>query len=397
MPKRNLPTLAVTFFLVGLLAVLAKAHTQDGSSTNTTTEPIVAWTCPVHREVHSDSEGTCPICQEILVRTLITRSWTCPLHSVITEKEAGRCPICQRSLIPITMEIGWICPMHQEIYEMHEGTCPICKMDLVRKDRARPHEDHNPKHGGIFFMAPDNWHHLEGTYLEPGIFRVYFYDNYSQPISPKDFEGRIVLGETYDSELREIRETESYPLDAITHQDSDVVYMEAQVDKKNLPAEIITKIKFETDGPEERFDFIFADYSVTTNNERLIENTTQTVGGEAQLFAEQTKAIPDDPSEIAFEIATRDLKIQLLIRRGRFNEIWVPALESKDLVLALNKHLSELESHQKQLLRIAMKDVVRAAYMLDWYGDLGNKQLVSEAYMLFGKAVRDIKSIYDLP
>jgi hypothetical protein len=44
-----------------------------------------------------------------------------------------------------------------------------------------------------------------------------------------------------------------------------------------------------------------------------------------------------------------------------------------------------------------MKDIVRAAYMLDWYGDLGNKQLVSEAYMLFGKAVRDIKNIYDLP
>ena len=87
----------------------------------------------------------------------------------------------------------------------------------------------------------------------------------------------------------------------------------------------------------------------------------------------------------------------MLIRRGRFNEIWVPALESKDLALALNKHLLELENQPRQLLRIAMKDIVRAAYMLDWYGDLGNKQLVSEAYMLFGKAVRDLKSIYDLP
>ncbi len=287
--------------------------------------------------------------------------------------------------------------MHQEIYEMHEGICPVCKMDLVRKDRARPHEDHNPKHGGIFFMSPDNWHHLEGTYLAPGIFRVYFYDNYSQPISAENFKGRIVLGETYDSELREIRETESYPLNVMTHQDTDEVYMEAYVDEKKLPAEIIAKIQFEPDGSEERFDFIFADYSVTTNNEVPIGNTTQTVGGEAQLFAGRTKAIPDDSSEIAFEIATRDLKIQLLIRRGRFNEIWVPALESKDLALALNKHLLELENQSRQLLRIAMKDIVRAAYMLDWYGDLGNKQLVSEAYMLFGKAVRDLKSIYDLP
>jgi len=397
MSRRTLPMLSIALCFVGLLAVLAEAHPQAGSSTDTAIEPIVAWTCPVHREVHSDSEGTCPICQEILVQTLITQSWTCPLHSVITANEAGRCPICQRSLIPITMEIGWTCPMHQEIYELHEGICPICKMDLVRKDRARPHEDHNPKRGGIFFMAPDNWHHLEGTYLEPGIFRVYFYDNYSQPITAKDFKGRIVLGETYDSELREIRETESYPLNVITHQDANGVYMEAHVDKKNLPTEIIAKIQFEPDSSEERFDFIFADYSITAKNEESIENTTQPAGGEAQLFAGQTKAIPENPSEIAFEIATRDLKIQLLIRRGRFNEIWVPALESKDLVLALNKHLAELENQPRQLLRIAMKDIVRAAYMLDWYGDLGNKQLVSEAYMLFGKAVHDIKNIYDLP
>ena len=29
-------------------------------------------------------------------------------------------------------------------------------------------------------MAPDNWHHLEGTYPEEGVFRVYLYDNFSQ-------------------------------------------------------------------------------------------------------------------------------------------------------------------------------------------------------------------------
>ena len=30
--------------------------------------------------------------------------------------------------------------------------------------------DHQPKHGGVFFMAPDRTHHLEGVLLPAGTF-----------------------------------------------------------------------------------------------------------------------------------------------------------------------------------------------------------------------------------
>src|ERR1700686_705280 len=35
------------------------------------------------------------------------------------------------------------------------------------------HMDHKSKHGGTFFMALDNKHHLEGILVPPGTFRVY--------------------------------------------------------------------------------------------------------------------------------------------------------------------------------------------------------------------------------
>lgn len=48
--------------------------------------------------------------------------------------------------------------------------------------------DHQPKHGGVFFMAPDRTHHLEGVLLPAGTFKVYLYDDYTRPIPAKGFE-----------------------------------------------------------------------------------------------------------------------------------------------------------------------------------------------------------------
>jgi hypothetical protein len=64
------------------------------------------------------------------------------------------------------------------------------------------HRDHSPKHGGTFFMAMDNHHHLEGVLEPSGIFRVYLYDGFTRPLSAGKMaqaHGTVLVG---DSENR---------------------------------------------------------------------------------------------------------------------------------------------------------------------------------------------------
>ena len=58
---------------------------------------------------------------------------------------------------------------------------------------AMAHSDHSPKHGGVFFMAANNFHHLEGTYAEAGLFRLYLYDDHTQPLSVEGSSAHVRL------------------------------------------------------------------------------------------------------------------------------------------------------------------------------------------------------------
>ena len=105
--------------------------------------------------------------------------------------------------------------------------------------------------------------------------------------------------------------------------------------------------------------------------------------------------IPEDPNEIAMELAIRNATVQNLVRDGGFTEIWIPALEAKDLAIALPVHLVRLAPDQQLPVTLAVKELVRAAWLLDWYGDLGNRQRVEAAYVIFGQAAEIITATYD--
>ncbi|MBI5765022.1 MAG: hypothetical protein HZA51_16020 [Planctomycetes bacterium] len=81
------------------------------------------------------------------------------------------------------------CPMKCEGEKTYPAAqaCPKCGMDL---QDVNSHQDHSAKHGGIFFMAPDKKHHLEGTLADNGEFRIYFYDEYTKPIPAGKFTAK---------------------------------------------------------------------------------------------------------------------------------------------------------------------------------------------------------------
>jgi heavy metal-binding protein len=215
--------------------------------------PPRSWTCPMHAEVVTDAAGQCPICRMNLVAVRLDSVWSCQLHPDLTKFDAGRCPIDGRSLVRMIKALSFTCPVHPKVNEVNPGRCPIDKQrTLVAKYSLRPHGDHNPKHGGQFLMAPNNWH-VEVTHPSAALFRLYVYDDYSRPFVPKGFAGRIIArtepgGKTIDLAIPFARAAGA-PL------------LEARVPGLALPATIAVKVRFQVNEPEYRFDFPFLDYS----------------------------------------------------------------------------------------------------------------------------------------
>ena len=251
------------------------------------------------------------------------------------------------------------------------------------------HMDHSPRHGGRVFMAPDGFHHIEGTYPEPGVFRLYATDNYREPVDVTMWMGRVVLEEEYDAATDEFIEVEA----AYLLPSPGGAYLEAEVGDRPLPTDFIAKIRVVEDYPEDRFDFIFSE--LTSDAPALTVSAPADVPAALPLAERIRPRIPERTLDIVYAIDERNGEIARLVAEGRFTEIFIPALQSKELALALDQRTAALPTAGRNQVRIAVRSLVRAAWLLDWYGDLGNKQQVSEAHDVFNEAVEGINRVYD--
>jgi hypothetical protein len=343
-----------------------------------------------------------------LVPVRLDTSWMCPIHTTVMAEKSGTCRLCGRPLVEARVAVTWTCAAQPGIDRLEPGTCPD-GTPTVQRRTLRPHGNHNPQHGGQFFMAADNWHHVEGAYPRTGVFRLYVYDDYARPLSAaamKKVRARVVTSERYDAKTRTYTELAVAPLRV----SRDGAYLEARVSGLAFPAEMTAKLKLKPDSPEYRFDFTFTSVTKDPGENPGVRRATAPPSKPAQPAAPQPPVdaipqagpdvasaqtpVPDTVPEILALLKARDAEIRELIGQGNFGAVWVPAFQAKDLAVALEPHIGHLSPEAREAAEPALQRVVRFAWLLDSFGDLGNRQQLEEAYAAFRQAAGDVSNAF---
>jgi len=395
MRSATILTAACIFAMALAVCVSAQSPAARAPATPAATQlPPVLQTCPMHPDVVEDRPGACPLCRMALVPLRLESVWSCPLHAAITRSAKGVCPICGRELVQMTMALTWTCKGRPDIDVIEPVRCPDGSA-MIAKRTLRPHGNHNPQHGGQFFMAPDNTHHLEGTLPSTRLFRVYLYDDYARPLTSARFKavrGRVEVG------------GRSIPLTAAAAGS----YLDARLDGLALPARMTARLQIKPDAPEYRFDFAFP--AVTKDpSPPTVSRTRETPRpAAAKSPASSVTATAADPSVdpallqvpipdtvpgILGQLRSRDRQVRELIDRGNPAAVFVPAFQARDLAIALEPRLGTLTA-SRDATGAAIMQLVRAAWTLDAAGDTGNREQGTAAYTVFHAAAGAIDAAF---
>jgi hypothetical protein len=387
--------------LAGVAVGSAAAPQTAKSAAKDVDLPPISYTCPMHPEIVTDKAGSCPICKMDLVAIRLDSVWTCGTRPLaVIESKPGRCPIDGTPLVQVTAALTWTCPGSDK-ESLSPGACPDGS-PMTKKYSPRAHGNHNPQHGGQFFMAADNWHHLEGIYLPSGVFRLHLYDDFTKPLpvaQVREMKAEVVLKDPKTGQDKSI------PLARSGR------YLQAVIGKLTFPAAMYAHVVFKPGGPHNRFDFTFENYSkepaaaptVTTTAAAPAKAPAPAAAAPASASLDLSSGvdpamvplpIPDTVPEMLSQLRARTDQIRAIIDKGAFASIYVPAFQAKDLALALDAHKQELASDRRKIAEPAITKLVRSAWLLDAFGDIGNKQQITEAYDIFVAAAKDIQSAF---
>jgi len=326
-----------------------------GSLFDQSRESSEVWLCPVHKDEQAVGPQVCPICQRDMVKRFLVSSYTCSMHTHIDQEEPGSCPICHMALVRVARELEWYCPDNPRQASSEPGVCSGSGTPLVARTIPLVHGDHNPRHGGQLFMAPTQtlahheYHHIEGVLMQEGEFRLYLYDDFTAPMGAGSFPYAARVGE----QPLAAEPSETYLTTSLEPADS-------------YPVEVVLHVAFPgNEGKESIFNFVFS------------ENMGVELA-ELRVFK-----IPDGGEAIYREIVRRDEYLRDFMSRGAWTDLHVPALQAKDLTLAL----IETEGNR---FAVSGKKLVQAAWLLDIFGDQGNREEVESVYARFESALRDI-------
>jgi hypothetical protein len=265
-------------------------------------------------------------------------------------------------------------------------------------------------------MAADKWHHIEATYPQAGVLRLFVYNNFTQPMPLGEVKGRAVTREVFDPASGTSKDLAAF---ALTHS-PDGKTLAARLVDTPLPAKVTVKVKFDPKGPEERFDFAFDQYSkepeATPAPKALLTKATQVPPAAtapppvAMLSQGQSSvsSIAFDPTRLAGPLPGTAPELLALLKLrvdevresldgGRLSSVWLPAAIGKEIALTLEDHVRSLPDERRAQATSAIKQIVLLAWQLDAYGDLGNAPKLAEAHTAFAAAVSDLTNAYATP
>ncbi len=410
--------------------------------------PPLSYVCtmPGDEDVLEDHPGNCPKCKMTLVPVRLDAKYWCPVHQALEVHDGpGTCRRDGRDLVQVTLALSWSCADAADTKLMEPGKCADGSARKIGYE-LRAHGDHNPRHGGQFFMAADAWHHVEGTYPQNGLFKAFFYDNFTKPfaVRGKGITGVLAVRDAKDKEIATVPLTIG----------RDGTTMDAKLPPAAtaLPLRVTLKMKFSAKTPEQPFDFQFNELSKDTTVGATVGPTStprptaapaapkpaatpavaaaappaptqappaaadnnnaapqfQPPAGQPDLYAGEIapmppalaavlneEVLPKDITALVAELMNRAGQIDKLMKEGNLAEVWLPAMGTKTVALVLEQHSSTLPAAKRAQAISATRRVVTSAWEIDGYGDLGNRTKIVEAYNRMATAVADLKAAYE--
>jgi hypothetical protein len=439
-------------FVALTLAAATRVPTHAAQSNQAAKDlPPLQYVCPMVQdaEVLEDKPGLCPKCKMQLLPVRLDTKYWCPTHQAAVVKDApGKCPLDGKDLIQVIVNEYWTCAAEAGSRLTEPGKCTNGQ-DRKIVFEARAHGDHNPKHDGQLFMGADAWHHIEGTYPSAGLFRLFFYDNFTKSMNAKAFSASLVV---FDPKANVDKELGTFPL-TLTREGTT---MEAKLPAAlaGLPLKAAAKVKFDAVKPPQRFDFAFQAYSKDPAPPAAAPQATRPANSTASTTAPKTapapaapkpaaspaaaprtpaattaaatppkqepapavqaplvldsplqmppglaealdeSKLPNDVPGLLRELTTRAQEVEKLVNEGSLAQVWLPAVATKTVALLLDTRAGSLPQSQHLQASGAVKRVVTAAWELDAYGDLGDRVKITDAYRRLESAVTDLKAAY---